>query len=361
MRTAKGRILPTSSLKLTPRGTRSSARCSLRWHWTRLTRPARIRLSIRRIYYYFDTSSQQDVVLQTGLRSYRFAFTDDWGRQSDPTDRIVGQVSNLPNPAGSWYSGPNVTLNHAPTLSNGSITSPDGTANDATLWTFNVIYKDQDNDPPNLINVYIGELQPDGKTILWDSGHAMTAASSSNTLYSNGVSYYYQTRLADFENLGTGDWSKRYYYSFVANDGALWAIYNAVSSPSAGTVTSQLATTSDGINYQLTPPVTGAVIVGPMLVGQPTPSGIISDAQLVAVATDTAGNTTTQSLVVDDLKSGWQDNPPVINRYSIMTGTAVDASGAGSLNYITPEDPTLIASVEGVYTSVDSARPSDGH
>ncbi len=163
----------------------------------------------------------------------------------------------------------------------------------------------------------------------------------------------------------TGACRSRYYYSFVAYDGALWATYDPVNSPSAGTVVNQLATNSsgDGVNYKLDLTqggnLTGAAIVGPMLVSQPPPTDIITDAELAIVTTDTAGNVSSQGLAADDLRNGWQDPSAGDIRYSMMTGTARDSSGAGSLTYVTPSDPSVIASVEGVYLSVDSAgRPT---
>ncbi len=147
------------------------------------------------VYYYLDASTEQTEVLQTGTWNYRFEFTTDWGRQCDPTDTVAGELTSLPSPAGTTYSGPTVSVDHAPVLYNGTVSAQDGTSNSATLWNFNVTYRDQDNDPPALINVYTGRLQPDGKSILWDGGHPMAASKSNDVAYIGGVSYYYQTRL----------------------------------------------------------------------------------------------------------------------------------------------------------------------
>ena len=182
------------------------------------------------VYYYLDTASIGDLVLEQGTRRYYMEFTDDWGRQFDVTDTVAGEATRLPAGDGNWIDGPIVSANHAPTLANGSVQSQDGTSNAATLWTYNVTYRDLDNDPPALIKVYLGLLEPDGRTILWDTGHTMLQDDPTNTVYSNGISFSYQTRLGAIDLVdpsGTQPQPKQYLYAFEAYDGAAWATYNS--------------------------------------------------------------------------------------------------------------------------------------
>ena len=167
---------------------------------------------------------QDTLVLAQGTRAYKFAFTDDWGRQTDLSDRVPGETTTVPAASGAWIQGPTVTQNNPPYLYNGTVTSQDGTANSATLWTFGVTYKDIDNDPPTLIEMFLGLLQPDGKTILWDSGHLMTQNNPADVVYSDGVDYNFQTRLTGWDN-GQPQ-APQYDYRFAAYDGAAWATFD---------------------------------------------------------------------------------------------------------------------------------------
>ena len=175
------------------------------------------------INYVLDTATLSDFALENGVRRYYFEFTDDWGNYRDVNSRIQGETTRYPDGAGNWISGPIISSNVAPTLTNGSVESLDGTANAATIWTFRVTYKDVNNDPPALIKVYIGLLQPDGRTILWDDGHTLTQTNHADTVYSDGADFSYQTRLGAADSDGR---SKQYFYAFVAYDGFQWATYN---------------------------------------------------------------------------------------------------------------------------------------
>ena len=297
------------------------------------------------VYYYFDTASIQGETLTPGTWRYRFEFTDDWGRQTDTNDMIPGELTRLPSTVNTWIDGPTVTNNNAPTLTNGSVASQDGTANSASLWTFKVNYSDLDNDSPSVIKVYIGQLQPDGKTVLWDEGHTMLQSNSNDHIYSDGAEFYYQTRLSGKETNDESD--KQYYYSIMAYDGAAWAKYDANNSNASGVVLEQDLTGS-GVDYSVVPPVAGSIIVGPLPVDLPVPPGIIQDARIYSWA---SGATSGSLLQLDDLKSGWQDG--VEERYSVMKGSAVSDDRLASTDYVTPDDTSLIASVEGVYLTPD--------
>ncbi|MDH7602235.1 MAG: hypothetical protein QHI38_08825, partial [Armatimonadota bacterium] len=180
------------------------------------------------VYYILDTATIKDLMLENGVRRFYFEFTDDWGAYYDLNDRIQGETTRYPEAAGSWITGPVISGNQAPTLTKGSVTSQDGTANPATLWTFRVTYRDLDNDPPAVIKLYLGELQPDGRTVLWDEGHAMLKADPGDNVYSDGADYYYQTRLGTSASAALSE-QKQYFYAFVAYDGVDYATYNSSS------------------------------------------------------------------------------------------------------------------------------------
>lgn len=180
------------------------------------------------VYYILDTATIKDLTLENGVRRFYFEFTDDWGAYYDLNDRVQGETTRYPEAAGSWITGPVISGNQAPTLTKGSVTSQDGTANPATLWTFRVTYRDLDNDPPALIKVYLGELQSDGRTVIWDEGHTMLKADPGDTVYSDGAEYYYQTRLGTGVSAALSE-KKQFFYAFVAYDGVDYATYNASS------------------------------------------------------------------------------------------------------------------------------------
>ncbi|MHB9035315.1 MAG: collagen binding domain-containing protein [Armatimonadota bacterium] len=382
------------------------------------------------VYYYFNTATVQDLVMETGTRHYKFEFTDDWGRQVELNDRISGELAKFPV-GGGWFSGPTISGNHAPTVSYGKVESGDGTNNSATLWTFRSTYGDVDNDAPTTRKVFIGVLQPDGKTILWDSGHDMLQSDANDKTFNDGVEFYYQTRLRGIEN--SNDLAAQYYYAFVFHDGYQWATYKSSSTATLrsnaancftaditeGGTLERLSSTqfkfnpvivqqakTYGSTTEVTPddpndivtlmgvyltedltgtsyydpltasPVfsTGAAtvsltralpantnrvwlkyqaqspIVGPLPVGTPPPPGIIEDAQISVDGT---------TKLVDDMKSGWQDTLPY-DRYSVMQGVATDAQSLPSVVYVTPEDSSLIASVEGVYATLDDVAANTG-
>ncbi|MGQ9580459.1 MAG: hypothetical protein ACUVT8_05880 [Armatimonadota bacterium] len=180
------------------------------------------------VYYILDTATIRDLMLENGVRRFYFEFTDDWGAYYDLNDRIPGETTRYPDAPGSWITGPVISGNRAPTLAKGSVTSQDGTANPATLWTFRVTYRDLDNDPPALIKVYLGELQSDGRTVLWDEGHTMQKSDPGDNVYSDGAEYYYQTRLGVGASSSLGG-QTQYFYAFVAYDGVDYATYNSSS------------------------------------------------------------------------------------------------------------------------------------
>ncbi len=183
---------------------------------------------INGIYYVLDTGTIKDLALENGLRRFYFEFRDDWGAYYDLNDAIPGELTRYPQGAGNWVQGPTISGNRAPTLYQGSVTSQDGTANAATLWTYNVTYRDLDNDAPKLIKVYLGLLQPDGRTVTWDEGNTLLPTNAGDKVYSDGATFSFQTRLgaADVTELNE---SKQYFYAFEAYDGTDWAAYNSSS------------------------------------------------------------------------------------------------------------------------------------
>ncbi|MFQ3549435.1 MAG: hypothetical protein SNJ70_06755, partial [Armatimonadota bacterium] len=320
------------------------------------------------VYYYFDTASMGDIVFDTGIRRHYYEFTDDWGRQNDPNDPIRGETTRLPASLGSWIQGPTITENERPSLNNPVVESSDGSNTPATVWTFRATYSDPNNDPPGIIKVYIGELQPDGKTILWNNGFDMQKANPADTAYANGVEYFYQTRLGG-NNLsvldGIADEPKQYFYSFVATDGVEWARYHPDTSNAASTVIVDLTDDGDaggdydiaqsldggaGIRFKITaPPVNGdgidTPLVGPIITSLPEPPGIIPD---VVVRVN---NSVVQA---NDQKSGWSKAGD--ERYSVMRGISTSIPGYDGREWIELDDARLVGSIEGVYTSLDDLR-----
>ncbi|MCE5199675.1 MAG: hypothetical protein ABFD54_11880 [Armatimonadota bacterium] len=320
------------------------------------------------IYYKFTVASSDLSTMEPGIWEYRFEFVDDWGRQTDPNDLVAGETTKLPV-TGGWFTGPTITENKPPTLTNGGFDSADGSSNSATIWTFHVTYSDSDSakEGPTVMKVYIGQLQPDsklndldypdGKTILWDKGHDMVKDNSGDSVYSDGVAYHYQTRLEGKES--EHEYSKQYYYAFVAFDGVNWAEYRPANdptapSPSASVVRNQDMTKLDDINYKIEVPITGAPIVGPISNELPAPAGTIYDAQVI-----NAGVNPNELFRLDDVKGGWQDATvdPADSRYSVMRGHAIaNTDPLSDECVVVPEYPSLIASVEGVYTSIGALR-----
>ena len=182
--------------------------------------------------YEFNTSSAPGLRLQPGQRWFRFAFTDDWGRQSVPNDQIRGETVYLPQNESGWAGEFRISSNSAPRLWAGTVQSPDGTSNEATMWTYKVRYTDADNQSPKYILVLIGrqDSPPDGP-VVWDSGHALLPADPTDEAYTDYREYYYATRLP-----GSTTQPIKYYHCFVASDGVDAAEYNASTSPSSGMI-----------------------------------------------------------------------------------------------------------------------------
>lgn len=374
------------------------------------------------VYYVFDTRTIKDLALENGIRRYYFEFTDDWGAYHDLNDTIPGETTRFPQGAGNWITGPVISGNRPPTLYQGSVTSQDGTANAATLWTYRVTYRDLDNDAPALIKVYIGLLQPDGKTVLWDAGHTMQQTNPSDKVYSDGAEYYFQTRLGSTETAGSSE-RKQYFYAFEAYDGIDWATYNSSSndetrSNAAGCMLLDDLVRVDSVHYKIRPlvvqqcnvtsttqvtptnpddilkvwgvytteDVTGtnyynpgteppqyeggsitlstplpsgttkawlqyepqAPIVGPLPIDLPAPAGVIPDAEIY----EDYENAPTP-ILIDDQKNGWiNPDDPHDRATLVMRGIAV-FEGQPSVKYVTPDSPSDIASVEGVYLNPD--------
>ncbi len=105
----------------------------------------------------------------------------------------------------SQYSGPTVTspINHAPTLTSGTVTPSSGTT--TTQFKYTVIYTDSDNNAPSSVKVIINgttytmSKDTSASSYLWDND------------YTNGEQYYY------FKTFPAGT----YNYRFNATDGSL--------------------------------------------------------------------------------------------------------------------------------------------
>lgn len=182
------------------------------------------------VWYKFDTANLAQQ-FQEGQRRYYFEFTDNWGAVDDPRSNIRGETVyyNSARPE-SWIDGPYINRNTIPQLVDGAVVDTDGANNSSTLFEYRVRYIDIDNQEPKYIDVYIGQKQDNG-TISWDNGHRMDPTDPTDKVYSgDGVWYRYYSQL-------TGSAAgKDYYYCFVASDGYDVAEWDAVKSPSAGTV-----------------------------------------------------------------------------------------------------------------------------
>ncbi len=178
------------------------------------------------VVYEFRSSSAPGLLLSVGDHRYMFTFTDDWGRQIIPDDRIAGETVTS-----AWFGGPSVSGNSAPRLSLGSVKSADGTTNETTTWNYEVTYTDADNNAPAYIITYIGRQDTPGGSIVWDSGNVMTPSVSTDTVYSDGKLYSFSTTLP-----GDNTTPIKYYSCFVASDGLASANYVPVTSPSSGMI-----------------------------------------------------------------------------------------------------------------------------
>ncbi|MCC6442461.1 MAG: hypothetical protein IT210_03275, partial [Armatimonadetes bacterium] len=134
-----------------------------------------------------------DVQPAPGNRRYAFAFVDNWGNEQNTFN---GETIRLPAGDNNYFSGPLVTFNTTPELTGGTVTPDTGTP--ATLFTYNVTYTDADNNPPVEIRVFIDNTPQD-----------MSKANPNDNIYTDGVLYKYQTRLAQGDHV----------FHFLASDG----------------------------------------------------------------------------------------------------------------------------------------------
>ncbi|MEM2899216.1 MAG: PKD domain-containing protein [Thermoplasmata archaeon] len=159
--------------------------------------------------YVYTTSS-----LTVGTHTYQF-FTSD----------------GIVNVQTSQFTGPTVTspVNHAPTLTSGSVSPTSGTT--STTFKYTVIYTDEDNNPPS------GGV----KVIINGTSYTMSVDTSATStlrdgIYTNGEQYVYTRTFS----AGT------YNYRFNATDGSLGA-----NLPSSGTYSGPTVTQSSVNKYAL--------------------------------------------------------------------------------------------------------------
>lgn len=110
----------------------------------------------------YSATASAGLVLGQGVRHYYFEFTDDWGRVADANDRIQGETVQFPasvNPGdvSTWFSGPTIAANNAPTLSNPKADSSNGLSTPDSQWTFQVTYSDVENQAPSFIQLLLGK------------------------------------------------------------------------------------------------------------------------------------------------------------------------------------------------------------
>lgn len=291
------------------------------------------------VWYYADTATMENFSMAKGIRHYRFEFIDDWGRQTDPNDRIRGETTKSPA-SGGWIDGPTVADNVRPTLRNGQVVSTDGSSNGATLWNFSVNYKDINNDEPKQVAVYIGELLADGQTIQWDSGHEMSKADATDVTYNNGCQYIFQTRLRGAQNVG--DPEPIYYYAFEASDGANLATWVSSDYPdedarseSAGCMLQDSLSTDDNLTYSASKnrlvgrlpnsPVSAGTLIDPILWRYP--GGDLTIPEIISRSNDPDDET--DYYVVKGLNWGTDyDSETGLTKYQVIRYASVDAAYA---------------------------------
>jgi len=159
--------------------------------------------------YVYSTSS-----LTVGTHTYQF-FTSD----------------GIVNVQTIQYSGPTVNspVNHAPTLTSGSVTPTSGTT--STTFKYTVIYTDEDNNPPS------GGV----KVIINGTSYTMSVDTSATStlrdgVYTNGEQYVYTRTFS----AGT------YNYRFNATDGTL-----GTNLPTSGTYSGPTVTQSSVNKYAI--------------------------------------------------------------------------------------------------------------
>lgn len=128
------------------------------------------------VTYTFSSREGLGQVLAEGLRHYYFRFSDDWGRQTDPNDRLEGETVTFPtnvdpNNTATWLSGPTILGNNRPTLTSPSVQSSNNMATPDSQWTFAVTYNDHDNQAPEFVTLLLGRA----------AAHAVEAADATST------------------------------------------------------------------------------------------------------------------------------------------------------------------------------------
>lgn len=311
------------------------------------------------VEFTLDTATIDDFVLDKGVRRFYVEFTDDWGRQNSVNDMRKGETTRYPAGDGNWVSGPVISGNTAPTLSKGRVDSVDGTANAATLWTFRANYRDLNNDAPALIKLFIGQLQPLDKTvpnpssdvrnILWDSGHTMVPSDPSDTIYSDGADFYFQSRLGGPD---VGSDGIQYYFAFEAYDGVAYATYKNSSndnerSDAAGCFIKQDAERKDDTHYRIVPLVAKQLTIeAPTGVLDPDPLRIGDIVKVCGVYTDENLSGTNYYPTPTDYTTGAITLSATIPAGRVWVVVEADTPIVGPLPIEQPTPAGVIADVE---------------
>lgn len=194
------------------------------------------------ITYAANTASLEGVVIKTGLRRFRFIFTDDWGRQSNPNDLVKGEVTRYPSDGG-WINGPIIVDAPRPELIDGSVSSNDASATSATVWTYKVTYKHAGNLQPSYVKVFIGDR---GTLRTTYTAQQLSPTDATHVIVPNKPVH---TVAGVWTNAGATGTN---YYSGGSFDPATGVITLGVSLP-AGTTTVYVSYTAGVIEERATP------------------------------------------------------------------------------------------------------------
>ncbi len=156
---------------------------------------------------------------QSGKHFYFFQFRDNWSN-TDAIHQEYGEWVTLPsgddqgNPS-SFITGPTITSNDLPTLTDPQYFFGDPAQTSATLYDFAIRYHDNDNEAPASLKVF---LSADGGNT-WDAGTPMVPAENS-TNYVAGVQFHLpnRVRLPVSQTDASGN-PIPYRYRFDASDG----------------------------------------------------------------------------------------------------------------------------------------------
>ena len=183
----------------------------------------------------------------------------------------------------------------------------------------------------------------DSNPIVWDAGHRMTQRDTTDTLYTDGAVFQYQSTLPGAQR--TGDQPISYYYTFQASDGTFVTRFDQASSPSAYALTRQasgegVTDTGEFLDYASSGggslyTAGHAAIVGPLPAESLTDTGLLLEPKVWKTA---QGEETAIQLI--------REFTAVLDSGATGSGVSVDPGG-----FQISVSPAVVHSVLGVYTN----------